>query len=99
MSRLATPFPTGGRGGRLTFQADRIRRRRLGGIGGIELEPGLQIADALLQFGDPSLEGVQDGQDGNLGFRWDSVPERFRDGRLRNDAKVITKSLYKWFDP
>ena len=57
MSRLATPFPTGGRGGRLTFQANGIRRRRLGGIGGIELEPGLQIADALLQFGDPSLEG------------------------------------------
>ena len=99
MSRLATPFPTGGRGGRLTFQADGIRRRRLGGIGGIELEPGLQIADALLQFGDPSLEGVQDGQDGNLGFRWDGVPERFRDGRLRNHAKSITKSLYKWFDP
>ena len=38
--------------------------------------------------------GVQDGQDGNLGFRWDSVPERFRDGRLRNDAEGITKSLY-----
>ena len=99
MSRLPTPFPTGGRGGRLAFEPDGIGRRRLGGIGGIELEPGLQIADALLQFGDPSLEGVQDGQDGDLGFRWDGVPERFRDGRLRNHAKDTTKLLYKRFDP
>jgi hypothetical protein len=99
MSRLPTPFPTGGWSGRLAFEPDGIGRRGLGGIGGIELEPGLEIADTLLEFGDPSLEGVQDGQDGNLGFRWDGVPERFRDGRLRNHAKDITKSLHKWFDP
>ena len=65
----------------------------------LSLSRASRSPNALLQFGDPSLEGVQDGQDGNLGFRWDGVPERFRDGRLRNHAKGITKSLYKWFDP
>ena len=68
MSRLPAPFPTGGRGGGLAFEPDGIGRRRLGGIGGIELEPGLEIADALLQFSDPSLDGVQDGQDGDSGL-------------------------------
>ncbi len=91
MSRLPAPFPTRGRGGRLALEPDGIRRRRLGGIGGIELQPGLKIADALLQFSNPSVDGVQDGQEGYLGFRWDSVPERFGDGRLRDHAKHITK--------
>src|SRR3954471_11550468 len=81
MSRLPAPFPTGGRGGGLALEPDGIGRRGLGGIGGIELEPGLEIADALLQFEDPSVDGVQDGQDGDLGFRWNGVPERFSDGR------------------
>jgi len=56
MSRLSTALATGGWSGRLALQADGIGRRRLGGIGGVELEPGLEIADALLQFGDLSLE-------------------------------------------
>jgi hypothetical protein len=99
MSRLPTPFAIGGPGGWLAFQADGIGGRRLGRIGGIELEPGFQIADALLQFSDPSLEGIQDGQDGGLGFWRDSAPEAFRDGRLRNHAEGITKSLHKMFDP
>jgi hypothetical protein len=75
MSRLPTPLPTGGWGGRLALEPDGIGRRRLGGIGGIELEPGLDIAESLLEFGDPSLEGVHHGQEGSLGFRWDGVPE------------------------
>jgi hypothetical protein len=99
MSRLPTPFSTGGRGGRLALQSDGVGRRRLGGIGGIELETGLEIADALLQFRDPALEGVQDGQEGNLGFRWDGVPKRVRDRRHRNHGKDITKQLYKGFGP
>lgn len=82
MSRLPTPLPPRGPGRRLPFEADGIRRRRLGGIGGIELEAGLQIADALLQFNDPTGDGVQDGQDGGLGFRRHGLPERFSDGRL-----------------
>jgi hypothetical protein len=99
MSRLPTTFATGGWGGRLALEADGIGRRRLGGIGGVELEPGLEVADALLQFGDPSLERVEHGQDGSLGFRWDGVPECFRDGRLGDHANNTTELLCKRFGP
>ena len=50
-----------------------------------------RIANTLLEFGDPSLEGLQHGQDGNLGFRWDGVPEWFRDRRLRLHANNTTE--------
>jgi hypothetical protein len=99
MSRLSSPFSTGGWGRRLAFQSDGVGRRGFGGIGGIELQAGLQIADASLQFGDPPGEGVEDGQDGNLGFRWDGLPQRFRDGRLRDHTYDTTRLLYKRFDP
>jgi hypothetical protein len=99
MSRLPTPFSTRGRGRRLAFQPDGVGRRRLGGIGGIELEPGLEIADPLLQLGDPRLVRLQDNQDGGLGLRRHRIPERFRDGRLSDHDNDITKLLYKRFDP
>jgi hypothetical protein len=99
MSRLPAPFATGGRGGGLALQPDGIRRRRLGGIGGIELQPGFEIADASLEFKDPSVDGVQDGQEGDPGFRWDGVPERFRDGRPRDHTSDITSLLHKRFGP
>ncbi len=57
------------------------------------------IADPLLQFINPSLDGGQYGQDGNLGFRWDGVPERFREGRLRDHTNNIMGLLFKWFSP
>jgi hypothetical protein len=99
MSGLPTPFSTRGWGRRLAFQSDGVRRRRLGGIGGIELEPGLEIADPLFQLSDPALEGTQEGQDGDLGRRRDHIPERLRDRRLRDHDKDITKLLYRKFDP
>ena len=56
----------------------------------LSLSRPLEIANTLLEFGDPSLEGLQHGQDGNLGFRWDGVPEWFRDRRLRLHANNTT---------
>jgi hypothetical protein len=99
MSRLPTPLPTGGPTGWLALHADGIRRRGLGGIGGIELQPRLQIADASLQLSDLPSERIHDGQDGGLRLRRDGVPEGFGDGRPRNHDKGITKSLNKRFDP
>jgi hypothetical protein len=99
MSRLPAPFPPRPPGRRLAFEADGIRRRRLRGIGGIEFEAGLQIADALLQFDDPTGEGVQDGQDGGLGFRRHGLPERFSDGRLGHHIEITTTLRYKKFGP
>ena len=76
-----------------------IGRRGLGGIGGVELEPGLEVADPALQFRDPSLEGVHQGQDGGLSLRRDGIPERSGDGRLRDHANNTTGPLYKLFGP
>jgi hypothetical protein len=59
MSGLPAPLPTGRPGGGPAIEADEIGGRRLGGIGEIELERGLQIADALLKVSDLSLEGIQ----------------------------------------
>ena len=84
-------FRPEGRGGRLAFEPDGIGRRRLGGIGGVELEPALEIANTLLEFGDPSLEALEHGQDGKLGFRGDGVPESFRDRRLKDHANNTTE--------
>src|SRR5258708_823012 len=99
MSRLAAPLATGGRGRRLPFEADGVGRRWLGGVGGVELEPGLEVTEALLQLGDPSPEGVDQVRDGGLGFRWDGIPEWCRDGRLRAHANKTTESPYKMFGP
>jgi len=99
MSRLPTPFPPRAPGRRLAFEADGIRRRRLGRIGGIELEAGLQIPNALFQFDDPTGDGVQDGQNGGLGVRRHGLPERFSDGRLGHHIEITTTLLYKKFGP
>src|SRR5262245_6791040 len=99
MSRLPAPLPDGGGGGGLALEPDGIGRRGLGGVGGIELQPSLEIADALLQLEDLRIDGVQDGQDGDLGFRWDGVPEWFRDGRPRDHTSDITNLLPIRFGP
>src|SRR5262249_14286162 len=80
----------------LSLQADRVRRRRLGGVGGIELEPGLKIADAGFQGGDLSREGIPSGQEGSLSLRRHGVPERFGDRRLVAHTNN-TDGLYKRF--
>src|SRR5262249_36941245 len=72
-----------GRGSRrLALQADRVRRGRLGGVGGVELEPGLKIAGSGFQLGDSSGEGIPGGSEGGLSLRRHGVPEWFRDRRL-----------------
>ena len=48
VSRLSAGLPPGGWCGWLALQADGIRRRGLGGIGGIEVEPGLEVGDPLI---------------------------------------------------
>jgi hypothetical protein len=75
MARLSAAVASGRRSRRLALQADRVRGRGLGRIGGVELEPSLQVGDSLLQLGDPSPEGLHDCQNGRLGFRRYGVPE------------------------
>jgi hypothetical protein len=82
MAGLSTSFSPGRRSRWLSFQADRIRGRRLGRVGGIELEPSLEIAHRGFQLGDPILQGFPGSQEGGLGFRRHGVSERFRDRKV-----------------
>jgi hypothetical protein len=79
MSRLPAGLPPGRRCGRLALQADGIRRRGLGGVGGIEPEPGLEVRDPLVQLSDPAPERLEDGHEGRLRVRRYGIPEGFRD--------------------
>jgi hypothetical protein len=63
----------------LELDGGRIGGGRLGRICGVQVEPRLQFSDAPLQRGD-------DSQDGRLRFRRNGVPERFRDGRMRDEG-------------
>ena len=82
MAGLSAAVAPGRRSRRLSFQADGVGGRGLGGVGGVELEPGLEIADLGFQLGDPILEGFPGRQEGNLGVRRHGTPEGLRDRRL-----------------
>ena len=53
MSGLAATLLFTGRRGWLPLQSDRIGRRRLGGVGGVELEPILKVLDPRFELFDP----------------------------------------------
>jgi hypothetical protein len=97
MAGLSAPPSRARRCGRLALQSYGIGRRRLGGVGGVELEPGLEISDTSLQFGDPSLVCVPDREDGGLSLKRDGAPERFRDGRRKGHDTVSTQLVHKRF--
>jgi len=99
MAGLPAPLPTRGGGRRPALDRGRVGRGGLGGVGGVELEPGLEVTNALLQLGDLMPHHVPGGQEGSLCVRGDGVPEWSRDGRLWAHAENTTKSLYKQFDP
>src|SRR5262249_1821793 len=82
MAGLPAALPPRGRGRRLALQADRVRGGRLGGVGRVESEPGLEIADRGLHRGDPLLEGFPGGQEGGLGVGGHGAPEGLRDRKL-----------------
>ena len=74
MSGLAAAFLPGGRGGRLALHPDRIGRRGLGGVGGVELEPALEIAEPVLKAGEPLLVALDQREDRRLDFRRGRLP-------------------------
>jgi hypothetical protein len=82
MAGLPAALPPGRRGRRLALQADRVGGGRLGGVGGIELEPGLEITDRGLQGGDPIVHRLPGLQEGGLGVGGHGTPERLRDRKL-----------------
>ena len=98
---LSSALASGRRDRRSPLELDggRISGGRLGRIGGIEVEPHLQLGDRFLQLGDPSLQRAEDLQKGGLSLGRDGVPERFSDWRVRAHTVDTTQLLYKVFDP
>jgi hypothetical protein len=94
VARLSSRLAAGRRGRRSPLEPDRgrIGGGGLGRIGGIEVEPGLQLGDPSLQSG----EGIPKR---GLGCGRDGVPERFRDRRMRAHIADTTELLYKEFNP
>ncbi|XBH03585.1 recombinase family protein [Singulisphaera sp. Ch08] len=93
MSRLPTALLAAGRSGRPPLQADRIRRRWLGRVGGVELEPCFEIADPRFQVGVPLLHRHKDCSDGGLSVGRHRTPEVVRDGqRIRHNADIVPSS-------
>jgi hypothetical protein len=91
---LSSALPPGRRGRRPPLKLDggRIGGGRLGRIGGVEVEPRLQLGDASLQ----RSEGVPKR---SLGIGRNGVPERFTDWWMRAHTTDTTLLLYRLFGP
>ncbi len=74
MSGLATALLPAGRSRGFPLHPDRIGRGRLGRVGGVELEPVLEIAEPVFKAGDPLLVGLNQRDDPRLQFRRGRVP-------------------------
>jgi hypothetical protein len=68
MADLPTPLPAGGGGRRSSLDGGRIGGGWLGRVGGVGVEP-------LLQVGDTSLQTLEPGPDGLLGLGWHGLPQ------------------------
>jgi len=66
MSALPAAFLLAGRSRRFPFHPNRIGRGRLGRVGGIELEPVLEIDEAVLKEGNALLINLYDGEECRL---------------------------------
>ena len=75
MPGLSPAFSLARRGRRLSLHAHRIRRRRFGGVGGIQFQSGFQVLDSRFEIGDPLLHGEEHGSNCRLGIGGDLAPE------------------------
>jgi site-specific DNA recombinase len=82
MAGLSAALSPGRRAGRLSLQTDRVGRRGLGRVGGVELEAGLEVTHGGFQRSDPILHLLPGSQKSGLGLGRDGVPERFGDWKL-----------------
>jgi hypothetical protein len=82
MAGLSATFAPRRRSRRLSFQADRVGRGRLGGIRRVESEPGLEIAHGGFQLGDLIPEHFPGIEEGGLRVLGHDAPERLRDRKL-----------------
>ena len=85
MARLAAPLLSRGRSRWSPLDRREIRRRWLGGVGGV-------LVDPLLQFGDPLFEGLHHRSDRRLCFRRERIPEDLRQWWLIRHVNVLLNS-------
>jgi len=74
MSGLAAAFLPAGRSGRFALQSDRIGRRRLGGIGRVELEPVLEVLDPGFELAKTLFVALDQRADRRLDFWRSRLP-------------------------
>jgi hypothetical protein len=85
MAGLTAPLLARSGSRRTSLDRGRIRRRRLGGVGGV-------LADPLFQFGDPPLEGLDQRRDGGLRLGRERIPDDLRERRRIDHANVLRNS-------
>ena len=68
MPGLTAAFLSAGRSRGLALHSDRVRRWRLRRVGGVELEPVLEIVDACFKFGETLFVEFDKRKDGRLNF-------------------------------
>jgi hypothetical protein len=92
MPLLPAPAPHRLRRGRLPLHADRVGRRRLGAVGGVLVEAGLQVLDLLIQLGNLPFQAIDHGPDDGTGLLRKTVPDVLRNrGRAVHAAVVIAQ--------
>src|SRR5260370_18866403 len=89
MSGLAAAFLSAGRSGGLTLHSDRIRRGRLRRVGGVELEPVLEIIDPRFKLSKPLFVELDEPKHRRLDFWRSRLPQRFWDPRLPSQPRKI----------
>jgi hypothetical protein len=90
MSRLPAAFLAAGRSGRLALHPDGIGRRRLGRVGGVELEPILEIPETGLHLGKALFIGLDERKNRGLDFWRSLFPDRFWErGRPYHAGKIM----------
>src|SRR5262249_16800469 len=93
MSRLPAPFLPAGRSRGLALHSDRIRRRRFLRVGGVELEPVLEIVDTCFKLSETLFVELHERKNRRLDFRRSRMPQRFWDRRRPCHARRIIASF------
>jgi hypothetical protein len=89
MSGLSTGFLVGRRIGWRAFEGRWVGRRRLGGVGGVLVEPLLECGHLVVKFLKALLVPLDKSQDGCLGIGRDLLPQLSRDRRNGRHANIL----------
>jgi hypothetical protein len=95
MTGLPAPLLARRRNRRVSLHRWGIRGQRLGGVGGVRIEPFLEGGDPLLKDGDPLLRDANQRKHGYLRLRREGLPDVLWEWWAIHHATVVTKSSLK----